>query len=135
MSNWNYYQLYYHITWATKGRLPMINSQLRQPLHNYLRGKIIDMGGLMFVIGGVADHVHICLSIPPQVAIAKFIGQLKGASSHWMNHIGNPGGAFGWQDGYGVFSVSKELLDRTISYIGNQEKHHQEKMVYQDWEI
>jgi hypothetical protein len=41
----NYHQLYYHVTWATRERLALIDSQLRQPLHDYLKGKTIDMGG------------------------------------------------------------------------------------------
>lgn len=40
----NYHQLFYHATWATKERQPMINEELRPKLHNYLQGKTVDMG-------------------------------------------------------------------------------------------
>jgi putative transposase len=131
----NYHQLYYHITWATEERQPMVDNELRQPLYEYLKGKTIAMGGIAFAVGGVAEHVHLCLTIPPYIAISKFIGQLKGASSHWVNHIARPGGTFGWQDGYGIFTVSKERLDTIKSYINNQEKHHRDAMVENYWEI
>jgi REP element-mobilizing transposase RayT len=131
----NYHQLYYHISWATDERQPMIDSELRKPLHEYLKGKTIAMGGIAFAVGGVTEHVHLCLTIPPHIAISKFIGQLKGASSHWVNHIARPGGLFRWQDGYGIFTVSKERLDRIITYINNQEIHHRGATVAKDWEI
>jgi putative transposase len=131
----NYHQLYYHVTWATVERQPMIDGELRQPLPNYLKGKTIDMGGLVFAVGGVAEHVHLCLTIPPSIAISKFAGQLKGASAHWVNHIARPGWSFGWQEGFGIFSVSKELIDRTIAYIENQEQHHRHATVSKDWEL
>ena len=31
---------------------------------------------------------------------------------------------FAWQEGYGAFSYSHSHLERVISYIKNQEKHH-----------
>jgi putative transposase len=131
----NYHQLYYHATWATKERLPMIDSELRQPLHDFLKGKAVDMGGIVYAVGGVSEHVHLCLTIPADVAISKFIGQLKGSSAHWVNHIVKPGGSFGWQEGYGVFSENKGAINRIVAYIENQEQHHREKSIIQNWEI
>ena len=32
---------------------------------------------------------------------------------------------FSWQEGYGAFSISVSGIQDTISYIQNQEKHHQ----------
>jgi hypothetical protein len=34
---------------------------------------------------------------------------------------------FGWQEGYGAFSVGASQLTDTISYIENQEEHHRYK--------
>jgi putative transposase len=31
---------------------------------------------------------------------------------------------FGWQDGYGVFSVSKSAVPSVVRYIENQREHH-----------
>lgn len=113
----------------------MIESQLRQPLHNYLKGKIIDIGGIPFAVGGILEHVHLCLTIPPNIAVSKFIGQLKGASSHWVNHIQKTGDVFGWQEGYGVFSINKGLKERIVKYIENQEQHHRDVSIIKKWEL
>ena len=131
----NYHQLYYHATWATKERQPLIDEQLQQLLHDYLKGKTIDMGGIAFAVGGITEHVHLCLSIPPNIAVSTFIGQLKGASAHWVNHIVRPEGSFGWQEGYGVFTVSKDILGHVVAYINNQEEHHRNVTIEKRWEI
>ena len=31
---------------------------------------------------------------------------------------------FGWQEGYGIFSVSESALENVYRYIENQEEHH-----------
>ncbi|KAA3664996.1 MAG: IS200/IS605 family transposase [Chloroflexi bacterium] len=81
-----YWQLYYHIVWATKNRRPIIDSTLEPQLHTTIRGKGIELGGVIHAVGGMEEHVHVVASIPPRLAVAFFVGQLKGASSHWVNH-------------------------------------------------
>ena len=131
----NYHQLYYHAIWATKERHSWIDAELRQPLYSYLRGKIIDMGGLTFAVGGIEDHVHVCLMIPPYIAVATFIGRLKGASAHWINHTQSPGTDFRWQEGYGVITFRKEDLKRLVAYVEDQESHHHNGATEAGWEI
>ncbi len=49
---------------------------------------------------------------------------LKGDSSYGIRRE-FPGMAnFGWQDGYGVFSVSKSAIPSVVNYIKNQREHH-----------
>jgi len=38
---------------------------------------------------------------------------------------------FGWQSGYGAFSVSQSAKESVISYIASQELHHR-KMTFQE---
>ena len=101
-----YCKLFYHLVWATRMREPMIDNELKEPLHGYLKYKIRQLDGIPYAIGGISEHVHCLVFIPPQLAIATFIGNLKGASSHWVNHEAKPGGEFAWRNGYSVFTVS-----------------------------
>ncbi len=82
-------------------------------------------------IGGMPDHVHILLSLPPTLTIAKALQLIKGGSSKWVHDTFREHWRFGWQTKYGAFSVSVSLLDRTIQYIKNQEAHHR-KMTFQE---
>ena len=38
---------------------------------------------------------------------------------------------FGWQDGYGAFTVSVSVKDAVVAYIENQMEHHQ-KQTFED---
>ncbi len=73
------------------------------------------------VIGGMPDHVHALLFLPPVIALAKAIQFLKGSSSKWLHENG---AKFSWQEGYGAFSVSASQTAAVIAYIKNQKAHH-----------
>ncbi len=120
-----YWRLFYHIVWATKHRLSLIEPAWEADLHGYLRGKAIASECIPHAIGGMSDHVHVVISIPPKLPVATLIGQLKGASSHHANER-YANGAFAWQAEYGVFSFSERSLSRIIEYVNSQKKHHAE---------
>jgi len=82
-------------------------------------------------IGGMPDHVHILLSLPSTISIAKAMQLIKGGSSKWVHDTFSEHRLFGWQVKYGAFGVSQSLLEKTIQYIRNQENHHR-KMTFQE---
>jgi len=82
-------------------------------------------------IGGIADHVHVLLSLPSTLPIAKALQLLKGGSSKWVHDTFPEHHLFGWQVKYGAFSVSVSQLDRTIAYIKGQPEHHR-RMSFQE---
>ncbi len=88
----------------------------------------------ILALGGVEDHVHILVRLPGTVAVASLVKQLKGASSHLMNHaVENPAG-FRWRSGYGAFSVSRRVLPQVRDYILRQEEHHRLGRVHPHFE-
>ncbi len=119
-----YWKLYYHFIWSTKGRLPLIDANLEPVLYRAIAAKVQEMGGFVHAIGGTADHVHMAVSIPPKVAPSKFIGDVKGNSSHFINHVVKPDFEFHWQDEYGVLSFGEKNLPVVARYIHNQKQHH-----------
>jgi REP element-mobilizing transposase RayT len=78
-------------------------------------------------VGGVADHVHILLSLPSTMAIAKAIQLLKAGSSLWIHETFPEQRGFAWQEGYGAFSIGISQVKRTKSYIESQAEHHRKK--------
>jgi len=119
-----YWKLYYHFVWGTKNRLALIASSFEAELYKTIAAKARDMGGFVYAIGGTEDHVHLAVSIPPKIAPAKFIGDVKGNSSHYVNHVIKPDFEFHWQDQYGVFSFGEKNLSAVVKYIQNQKQHH-----------
>jgi putative transposase len=52
---------------------------------------------------------------------------VKTSTSKWIKTKGEEFRQFGWQTGYGVFSVSRSNLDAVDRYILNQKEHHKKK--------
>ena len=82
-------------------------------------------------IGGMQDHVHILLSLPATMSVAKALQLLKGGSSKWVHDNFPEHRLFGWQVKYGALGVSVSLLDKTIRYVRSQEAHHR-KLTFQE---
>lgn len=118
-----YWRLFYHVVWGTKNRLELIDPAWEKDLYGYIWGKATALGCIPHAIGGMPDHMHVAISIPPKLCVATMIGQLKGASSHYLNEK-YTGGSFVWQAEYGVFSFSESSLYRVVNYVNNQRKHH-----------
>ena len=118
-----YWQLFYHIVWATKNRTPMLTSELEQEAHALLRTKAISLHATVFALNGMPDHVHLIAAIPPKIAVATFIGQLKGSSSARLSKDYPP---FAWQEEYSVFSFDKKRLPHHVHYVERQKMHHAE---------
>jgi REP element-mobilizing transposase RayT len=113
-----------HCVWSTKRREPLLNSELRERLWPYLGGIAKENRMKALAIGGVADHVHMLVSLPPTISAAKAVQLLKGNSSKWIHETFPHLRSFEWQEGYGAFSIGVSAVDATVSYIRNQDVHH-----------
>ena len=121
-----FWRLYYHLVWATKNRQPLIRPEMESRLYPYIVSKAGELGLIVHAIGGIEDHMHLVVSIPPRHGVAYVVKCLKGASSHAMNTLlGNPD-AFAWQRGYGALSLGERRLTTAISYVHHQKEHHRE---------
>jgi putative transposase len=119
------WRLYYHFVWATKEREPLINSDREAELYGYIIGKADALSCIVHAIGGIEDHIHLVVSIPPTLAIADFVKTIKGSSAHHLNHtFSASSNKFGWQEGYGVFSLGSKQLEQAVNYVENQKTHH-----------
>jgi REP element-mobilizing transposase RayT len=117
----------YHCAFSTRGRRQLITADLQERLWPFMGGIARQNGMKALAIGGVADHVHLLLSLPSTLCIAKAIQQIKGASSRWVHETFREYRLFGWQEGYGAFSIGISQVDRTIQYVRAQPEHHRTK--------
>lgn len=121
-SKWN---CKYHVVFVPKRRRKALFGKIRQQLgpilHELARQKecrIIE-GHLM------ADHVHMCIEIPPKHSVAAVIGFLKGKSAiaiAWQfgGRERNFTGEHFWARGYAVSTVGFDL-EQVRAYIREQE--------------
>ena len=131
MVGMSYVSSYFHCVFSTKERRPQIAPELRERLWPFLGGIARQNKMKAIGIGGVEDHVHLLLSLPSTLSVAKALQLIKGGSSKWVHETFPQHRLFGWQEKYGAFSVSVSQLDNTLKYIQGQEEHHR-KMTFQE---
>ncbi len=131
----NYTQLYVHCVWVTWDRLPMITPEIQTAVYAEIIHQCRQLKSTAISVGGVVDHVHLLVNIPPTVCISDLMKAIKGSSSHLVNNVIQPRKFFKWQGGYGAFSVSHQHIDRIANYIRNQPDHHKRKTLTPHWEL
>ena len=122
-----------HCTFSTKDRQPFIDSDLETRLWPYMGGIARENRMKALAIGGIADHLHLLLSLPGMMSFAKAVQLIKGGSSKWVNDTFPRSRKFEWQEGYGAFSVSASQVPKTIAYINNQKEHHRKKSFQEEF--
>ena len=124
-----YHKLYCHLIWSTKNRLPMIISEIEEPLFNQLRGQCKSLDVPLLAINGIEDHIHLLVSLKPTHCPAQVVKQLKGNSSHFINKEylhSNSLNSLYWQKGYGILSLGRKGIPVVKEYIEKQKEHHRE---------
>lgn len=128
-----YTSLHYHVLFSTKNRERWISPEIAQRLWAYLGGIAREKDMMALKVGGVEDHVHLVLGLPPTLAPSKAAQLLKGGSSIWIHENFPALSAFRWQDGYGAFTVSKSNLLEVIRYVEGQREHHRRKTFQEEY--
>ena len=122
---------YSHLVFSTKNREALITGDLESRLFEYMGGIVRDMGAACVEINGMPDHIHLIIRDSKAVDDIKFIKELKGSSSRWVNESLDLPGRFSWQAGYGWFSVGPADVEQACAYVRRQKEHHA-KVTFQD---
>ena len=126
-----YTHLVTHIVFSTKDRAPTISPEIKKDLLAYIGGIVREEGGRAFIVNGTNDHLHMLVSLPASLAVADLMRVIKTNSSRWVHEKWPARRNFGWQQGYGAFSVSRSAMVEVHAYIENQEEHHR-KLSFQE---
>ena len=124
-------KLFIHIVFHIKTTSVKIRKEDKNDLYAYIGSIIKSNDSIPIVINGTDNHIHILCVMSKNIALAKLIEEIKGNSSRWIKSLHPHYRGFAWQGGYGVFSVSSSLHDRTKRYIERQEEHHK-KVSFQE---
>ena len=92
-----------HVVFSTKDRRPFLTPDVQERLWPYLGGIARENKMRALKVGGVADHVHMLVSLPSTMAVAKAVQLIKGNSSKWIHETFPNLATFEWQEGYGAF--------------------------------
>jgi REP element-mobilizing transposase RayT len=126
-------QIYVHIVFSTKDRKPQLGDvALRGELYAYMATILRDnVDSPALIINGVEDHVHALVRLSRKFPVMQVVQESKVETSKWLKRQPTVGNDFAWQAGYGAFSVSPSLMEKTKEYIQNQQEHHQ-RMSFKD---
>ena len=114
----------YHIVFAPKYRRQAIYGKIKQDIGKILRQLCENKGVEILEAELCKDHVHMLVSIPPNLSVAQFVGYLKGKNSLMIfdrhaNLKYKYGNRHFWCRGYYVDTVGKNT-EKIAEYIRNQ---------------
>jgi REP element-mobilizing transposase RayT len=130
-----YSYLLMHIVFGTADRAPLITSDIRDGLYEYMGGIMREMGAVTVIINGMPDHVHVLVSVPLTLTVPDLVRVVKTNSSRWVHEKWPEQRTFGWQKGYGVFSVSRLMAPQVERYINEQQKHHRKFSFEEEYRV
>jgi REP element-mobilizing transposase RayT len=116
----------FHCVFSTKERRRLIAPEMQARLWAYIGGVAREHEMKALAGGGTEDHVHLLLSLPSPMPIAKAMREIKSGSSRWMHEVCEAPD-FEWQEGYGAFSNGWSQVETTFAYIAGQEEHHRKR--------
>lgn len=126
-------EIYLHFVWTTFGRAATLEGEVERAIHACIVKEARRLECIVFAINGMPDHVHLLVKPPTKLSPAQLMKQTKGVSSAFArDQLGLS--EFRWQEGYGVFSLAWEQLDRVKSYVENQKQRHAARRLWDDWE-
>ena len=123
------HQIYFHVTWSTLGRQPMIDAPTRDFLIDFIRRVVIRERLDLIHAAILKTHVHLLIRTPPRFDLPHLLQLLKGGSSYAASRA--PGNILGlrWNKAYSVTTVSPKAVGRVIEYLENQDTRHPGEVV------
>ncbi len=120
-----YWELIYHVVWATKNREPLLVGDVQTRVLDLIREKAANLGLVVHALNAMPDHVHLVAAIPPRLAVASAIGQVKGVSATLYNRErSDQAPSVYWQEEYAAFTLDRKRLPAHVAYVNAQQTHH-----------
>ena len=117
-------KIYVHLIFHIKTASPQIRPDDLGRVHAYIGQLVNETGCAVIQTGGIGDHVHILFLLSKDTTVSHIVEEVKRNSSRWIKSISPHYLMFAWQKGYGVFSVSQSVVEKTLEYIRRQREHH-----------
>lgn len=112
----------------------MIHRDIEDRVWSFIGGiaRAHDMTAIQ--VGGIEDHAHALVMAKPVHSPSQIAQNLKSESSKWIHKEFENMRTFGWQDGYGVFSVSRSKVPDVVDYVRRQRQHHEKESFEEEYE-
>lgn len=122
------HKLYFHLTWSTLDRRPMIDSPTSKFLEEFFRRAAVREQARVVQLSILATHVHVIVQTPPRFDLARLVQMMKGGSSHAASRLPENKLGLRWTREYSATTVSPGSLGRAVEYLRKQERKHPEEI-------
>lgn len=122
------YNLHAHLVFVPKYRRGVFTNEILARCEQVMREVCADFNAELTEFNGEADHVHLLVRYPPQVALSRLVGSLKGVSARRLRqeypaHIRRYlWGEHFWSPSYFAASCGGAPLAIVKEYIENQKR-------------
>jgi len=118
------YELNYHFVFRTKWSHRAFQEESRAAeMVNILKSIGNEKGYMVLGIAVMPEHVHIVLSLTPDIAPSTATRYLKGVSARTFHKTFGGSGSL-WSNGYSVEAVGKKNVYQVLAYLARQDEHH-----------
>ena len=121
------FDLKYHIVWTTKYKKPVLIGKIGVRVRDLIR-EVCKTESVQIIRGHVSkEHIHLFVSVPPQLSVAKLAQYIKGKTSRkilqeypalskrfWGQHF--------WSRGYFAVTSGAITDEMIVDYIKNQDE-------------
>jgi putative transposase len=131
------WRVFYHLVWTTARPAPLIDATVAEAVRRAIRAAGEEIGATVQAVGTMPDHVHVVVSIPPEIAPADLIQTLKHASARHLDR-GLPKddpALFAWQADYGATTIGESDLPETVDYVEHQPARHAAGRLWPEFEL
>jgi len=116
--------LNYHLIWCPKYRRKLLIGELKDRLQTIIQEAVHEKRGQVLALEIMPDHVHLCVSLPSDVAPHKLAKAVKGRSSNYLRKefpslLKMP---TLWSRSYFMSTVGNVSTETVMEYIENQWK-------------
>ena len=130
-----YTQLLYHIVFRTKNSRMTISEPNERLMYKYIFETSQNIGCTIHRIGGMPDHIHILVSLPPTLAVAQYVETVKTSLSKCFGHSPEFPAFEGWASGYAAITYSTREKDMIVNYIKGQKAHHKTRSFADEYRL
>ena len=117
----------YQIVFQTFRWEPVLTKPNREELFVYISGMLMNKDCNVYQVGGVENHLHIILDIPPKISVSTLVKDIKLSCCSLIKAKELFPQFKGWNKGFGSFTYSPRARKNLIKYVLNQEEHHKKE--------
>ena len=113
----SYTRLLYHLIFRPRYNRPAITEAHEKLLYHYIWGIVKAKGGVLYRIGGMPDHLHLLVQLPPTLSLSGFMHDLKLSTHYFLREHREEFPLFeGWGKSYGALTCSARDKERVTAY-------------------